>query len=165
VTVAPIQILLLLKQEIEYVIKRIMVATDGSESATRAVKVAIYWARKFNARLIALHVITIPPTAVAGFSPRYATPLREYLASARKEGQKIVDEVVKSAKTEGVKVTPLIPGYSFSVVETIVKEASLNSIDLIVIGTRGLTPFKKLLIGSVSSGVLHHSDCPVLMVR
>jgi len=79
-----------------------MVATDGSENATRAVKVAIQLANKFRARLIVLHVVTITATAVAGFAPLYDVQLSE--------GEKIVNQAVKSAKTEGVKAVPVIPG-------------------------------------------------------
>ena len=48
--------------------------------------------------------------------------------------------------------------------ETIL-EATESNVDLIVLGTRGLTRFKKLLIGSVSSEVVNHGHCSVLIVR
>ncbi|MGO9645708.1 MAG: universal stress protein [Candidatus Bathyarchaeia archaeon] len=51
-----------------------------------------------------------------------------------------------------------------AVVETIL-EATESNVDLIVLGTRGLTRFKKLLIGSVSSEVVNHGHCSVLIVR
>ena len=52
-----------------------------------------------------------------------------------------------------------------SVVEAIVNDAESRNVDLIVIGTRGLSGFTKLLIGSVSSGVVSHAHCSVFLVR
>jgi len=77
----------------------------------------------------------------------------------------IVDEVTRLAEAENVKATRLIQEYSFSVVETILEQGDKSNVDLIVIGTRGLTGFKKLLVGSVSSGVISHAHCSVLIVR
>jgi len=51
------------------------------------------------------------------------------------------------------------------VVETIINHAAKEDVDLIIVGTRGLGGFKKMLIGSVSSGVISHANCPVLVVR
>jgi len=59
---------------------------------------------------------------------------------------------------------PFVEGVT-STVQGIVEFASNEKVDLIVIGTRGLSGFKRLLIGSVSSGVVAHAHCPVLVVR
>jgi nucleotide-binding universal stress UspA family protein len=50
-------------------------------------------------------------------------------------------------------------------VDTILHVAKDRGADLIVLGSRGLGGFKRLLLGSVSNGVLHHAPCPVLIVR
>ncbi len=52
-----------------------------------------------------------------------------------------------------------------SVVKEIVEYAEKMKIDMIVIGSRGVTGFKKLLLGSVASGVVTYSHCPVLVVK
>jgi nucleotide-binding universal stress UspA family protein len=52
-----------------------------------------------------------------------------------------------------------------STVQSITERAKDFKADLIVIGTRGLSSFRKMLIGSVSSGVVTYADCPVLVVR
>ena len=148
-------------------IKRILIPTDGSESAARAAHAAIELAKKFGAELTVLHVIAVPPTGIAKarLSPGYDAELQEYFESAHKKGNLIVNEVTRLAEARGVKSTGLIREYAFSVVETILEEATKSNIDLIVMGTRGLTGFKELLIGSVSSGVMHHAPCSVLIVR
>ncbi len=74
--------------------------------------------------------------------------------------------ILDSAKREGLsKVETLVEISSSSIVETIVQVASAKKIDLIVIGTRGLGRFKRLLLGSVSSGVVTYAHCNVLVVR
>ena len=147
--------------------KRILVPVDGSENSARAANVAIEVARKFEAELVVLYVIGVPATAVAkaGLSYGHEIALKEYFESAHKEADTIVDEVIRLAEAKGAKATRLIRDYAVSVVETILEEATKSNVDLIVLGTRGLTRFKTLLIGSVSSGVLHHAHCSVLIVR
>jgi nucleotide-binding universal stress UspA family protein len=129
--------------------------------------VAIELALKFEAELVVLYVIGVPATAVAkaGLSYGHEVALKEYFESANKEVEKIVDEIIRLAKAKDVKATRLIRDYAVSVVETILEEATKSKVDLIVLGTRGLTRFKKLLIGSVSSGVVNHAHCSVLIVR
>jgi len=58
-----------------------------------------------------------------------------------------------------------IPEATTSVVETIVNQAVKENADLIIVGTRGLGGFKKLILGSVSNGVVSHVHCPVLVIR
>jgi len=148
-------------------INRILLPTDGSENATRAANLAIEVSKKFGAELVVLHVIAVPATGVAkaGLSHGYDVDLQEYFASARKKADTIVDEVIRLAEAENVKTTRLIREYAFSIVETILEQATKSNIDLIVMGTRGLTGFKKLLVGSASSGVVNHAHCSVLIVR
>jgi nucleotide-binding universal stress UspA family protein len=124
-------------------------------------------AEKFGAELIVLHVVAVPPTglAKARLSPAYDVELQEYFESAHKKADLIVDEITRLAQAKDVRTTRLIREYSFSVVETILEQATKSNVNLIVMGTRGLTGFKELLIGSVSSGVLHHAHCSVLIVR
>ena len=52
-----------------------------------------------------------------------------------------------------------------SITDAIISYASNNSTDLIVIGTKGRTGIDRFLLGSVASGVIQHSHCPVLLVR
>ena len=114
-----------------------------------------------------LHVIAVPAggMAKAGLARGYDVQLQEYFESAREKANSIVGEATRLAEAKEVKATSLVREYSFSVVETILEEATKGNVDLIVMGTRGLTGFKKLLVGSVSSGVLNHAHCSVLIVR
>lgn len=145
---------------------RILVAVDGSEYANKAVDSAITLCRVFNAELIAFHAISVPRYSfTAEFGGTSPFPLTQYFASARKEAQRLLDEVVAAAKKTGIKATGLVVDPTYSVVEAIVEAANAHKVDLIVVGSRGLSGFRKLLIGSVSSGVVNHAHCSVIVVR
>lgn len=146
--------------------KRLLVAVDGSDNAARAARVAIALAQKFNAELIVCNAIQTPFYSFT--QDGLAVPadvLKDYIAAAREDANIMVNKLVQLAQASHVKAISLIQENTFSVVEAIVNLAESRSVDLIVIGTRGRTGFKKLLMGSVSSGVMNHAQCPVLVVR
>lgn len=69
------------------------------------------------------------------------------------------------ALEKNVKVkTDVVIGIS-SVVKEIIEYAEKNRVDMIVIGSRGLSGIKKMLLGSVASGVLIYSHCPILVTK
>ena len=145
---------------------RVLVAVDGSDYSKRATKVAITLCKAVNAELVAFHAISVPRysfTAEAG--GMYPFPLDQYFTSARKEAQGLVDEAVTLATKSGVQATGLVGAPTYSIVEAIVQAAISHDIDLIILGSRGLSGFKKLLIGSVSSAVVNHAHCSVLVAR
>ena len=154
--------------------KKILVAQDGSESSQRAAQAALELAEKLKADLVVLHAISSPtsyyhstiasPTGMSLPSPSQHE-IDAYYAYARKIALGIVGETESKAKKQGIHVKTEIPEAVSSIVETIVNHASKETVDLIVVGTRGLGGFKKLLLGSVSSGIVSHAHCPVLIVR
>ena len=154
--------------------QRILVAVDGSESSGRASQVALELAEKFKAELIVIHAVISPidpyRSALASMGSMVPpTPsqaeIDAYYAHARRAALGIVGETASEAKKRGIIVKPEIPEATSSAVETIINHATKENADLIVIGSRGLGGFKKLLLGSVSSGVVTHAPCPVLVVR
>jgi nucleotide-binding universal stress UspA family protein len=109
-------------------------------------------AEKYESELIVLNVI----------------PGRAYdqlRAVAERKAREIVDREVATARDYGIKATWEILPSAESIVGQIVDYADREKIDMIVIGTRGLGGFKRMIIGSVSSGVVTHTHCPVLVVR
>jgi nucleotide-binding universal stress UspA family protein len=145
---------------------RILVTIDSSENSIRAAKVAIDLAERTQSSLFVLHVIQIPAyTEVA--SPGMISPpmMAQYIDVAKKNAEKWVGDVVREAEASGLKVRGEIIENVPSVVQAITDYASEWKVDLIVLGTRGLSGFRKLLLGSVSNGVLSHASCSVLVVR
>jgi nucleotide-binding universal stress UspA family protein len=154
--------------------KRILVALDGSENSARASRAAVELAEKLKAELIVLHAITPPalyyhteisPEGPVVEPPTHEKEIDQYLEYARRVGRGIVNPTISEAKERGVVAKADLSEATSSVVEAIVNHAVKESADLIIVGTRGLGGFKKLLLGSVSSGVIDHAHCPVLVIR
>lgn len=146
--------------------ERILVAVDGSDNATQAAKVAITLAQKFEAELIVCHAIQSPFYSFT--QDGLAVPadvLKDYIAAAREDANNMVNKLTQLAEAAHVKAVSAIQENAFSIVEAIVNLAESRAVDLIVIGTRGRTGFRRLLMGSVSSGVVNRAQCPVLVVR
>ncbi len=143
--------------------KRILVAVDGSENAERASNVAVDLADMYGAELIVVHVVARVSHA---FVPVRSTLLfREYYSEEKQAAEKWIDKVTVLAKSRGVTARQDVRVAAPSVAEEIISYAAKKDVDLIVMGTRGLGSFKRLLIGSVSSGVIAHAPCSVLVVR
>jgi len=154
--------------------KRLLVALDGSENSARASQAALELAEKLKAELIVLHAIIPPalyyhteisPEGLVIEPPTHEKEIDLYLEYARRVGHGIVDGTLSEAKKRGIMVKADIPEATTSVVETIVNQAVKENADLIIVGTRGLGGFKKLILGSVSNGVVSHAHCPVLVIR
>ncbi len=148
-------------------LKRILVTTDGSENAKRAVSAASSLAKQNGSELLIVHVVSeaIP----AQYSPiginTPASDYTDYFKTIEQEGTKLVNEVVQKAKGEGINARGEVLRTISSTVESIIEVSDKEHVNLIVVGTRGLGGFKKLLLGSVSSGVVSHASCSVLIVR
>ena len=83
----------------------------------------------------------------------------------KEKAQQVVDKVKQKGTEKKVSVkTDVLIKYT-SVTKEIIEYAERMNIDVIVIGSRGKTGFKKLLLGSVASGVVTYSHCPVLVVK
>lgn len=135
-------------------------AVDGSAHANRALEFAIDLARKYSAALTIAAVA--PLTAyVATTEPWIPT---EVLEGEVKHYRTILDQSVAQAKAAGLAgVTGVI--LEGHITEELVGFVEKNPVDLLVMGSRGLSTTKRLLLGSTSDEVLHHVSCPVLIVR
>jgi nucleotide-binding universal stress UspA family protein len=149
-------------------IQRILVAVDGSKPSIDAGTQAIDIAKRFDAELIALYVVS--PDVRYNYledviTPRLPKALKDVVMLAMQRGEKHVDKVKQKASEENVKVkTDVVIGIS-SVVKEIIEYAEKNRIDMIIIGSRGLSGIKKMLLGSVASGVVTYAHCPVLVAK
>jgi len=144
---------------------RILVAVDGSEYAKKAVNLGLALCKVLTAELIVFHAIPVPRYSFTQADSGASFPLAQYFASARQEAQGLVDAVVTLAKGRGIGATGLVAEPTYSVVEAIIHAAVVHNVDLIIVGSRGLSGFKKLLLGSVSAGVVNHAHCSVLVAR
>jgi len=138
------------------------VAVDGSQCAEKALKSAVDLAKKYNAKLILMHVVLRQFYAVAP-SQAGVIATSVFVKEMEAEGKEIITKAEAFAKTEGVEYAcKMIQGVP---AEEIVKTARDEGVDLIVMGSRGLTEVRAFLLGSVSDKVSHHAKCPTLIVK
>lgn len=142
---------------------KILVAIDGSEASMDAADYAIQMAREYNSELIALHVILSDLTIFGPNPPRHINELKQ-------EAQKYLDKLREKSNLDSNNSDKKIPLRteliaSASAVGGIVGFAEKENTSLIVIGTRGRSGFKKLLLGSVAAGVVTHAHCPVMVIK
>jgi nucleotide-binding universal stress UspA family protein len=149
----------------EIPLRKILVSLDGSEWSFRAAKYATKIAKMANAQIVCVHVVVSPPNT--GYANIHAAVhMPQYIEEAKMEAQKWYDEVRTLAEKAGVLrlSTETILGVS-SAADAIISYAERSNIDLITMGTKGRTGLKKIVLGSVASGVISHAKCPVLVVR
>jgi nucleotide-binding universal stress UspA family protein len=143
-------------------LKRIIVPLDGSDSSFRAAKYAIKVAKMANAEIIFMHVVVNPPYRDARNAGIMITA---YIKEAKELAELWYLNAGNMASNEDVKFTTETMLDVASVADSIVNYAESKKADLIVIGTKGRTGIKRLLLGSVASGVVTHASCPVLVTR
>ena len=138
-------------------IKKILIATDGSEYTKEAVSTGLHLAKILGAEVTALYVID--QTSFVSF------PIDSSIVSVysllENEGKRAVEEVKKEGEEKGLKVTPVV--VEGSPTRKIVEIAA--DFDLVVIGTLGRSALSKLFMGSVAERVTRYAPCPVLVVR
>ena len=139
------------------VFEKILVPLDGSEHSARALELAVQIAKKVGGKITLIHVYSVATSAI--------TPMQvsRYVQEMRKNGAAVLADGEKKAMAEGVQVEKLLlDGHA---VEEILKTAREGSFNLVIVGARGMSRVKELLLGSVSEGVTRHAPCPVLVAR
>jgi nucleotide-binding universal stress UspA family protein len=143
--------------------KPVMLATDGSPTAGKATAAAIELAHKLGTDLVIVSVWDLPYTAYSatGFAP---VPMNGELAKlGEEEATATLSKAAAEAKKADVETrTAVLRGFP---VEAICEAADRFAPLYLVIGSHGWGTMKRVLFGSVSTGVLHHATCPVLVVR
>ena len=166
------------KNQIKYKkLSKILAAIDGSEQSMHATDFAISIATKYEAELIALYVFysEIGYAYASYLSKVEDSPsMAAILDSAKHEANQWfnainnkIAQVISTSDKNGydIKINSDVIVTSTSISAAIIDYAMHNMVNLIVIGTRGRSGIKKLLLGSVASEVTRDSRCPVLVVR
>jgi len=148
---------------------KILVGIDGSEYSRNAVNYALDLAIKYDSDLFLLAIVPSKvhhgdSSGVFGMvSPSY---FDEYKKEAEKWFEEIINHINKETTIDtGTKVKSEVITTPFSTPASILNYAEERDVDLIVIGTRGNSGLKKMLLGSVASDVVTYSYCPVLVVK
>ena len=145
----------------------ILVAIDGSESSMKAVDYAIELAKKEdNSRLTLLNILDMDTMKQLSSSiitaPTYG--LEEYELH-KKAVLECLDAIKRKCENEGIQTEIKVIGGPSPVSDSILIYAENENVDLIVVGTKGRSSFKKLLLGSVASKAVTYAHCPVLVVK
>lgn len=137
--------------------KKILLPVDGSDNATLACKHAVELAAAGGMEVVLLYCYGEIPATIGG------SARDEIIAQAESQGQDIVTPCLQHCQSKGLSCKALVksgaPG------RTIVAVAEAEGCDLIVMGSRGLSDFSGMVMGSVSHRVLRHAVMPVLIVR
>lgn len=138
---------------------KILVPVDGSDISFKALDAALFLSEKIGSKITAIQVIEQVPTVYI----ESQKILDELLEVRKNESQKILNESSQLAKQKEIIInTALLQGDPAS---EILDFTDREKYDFIIMGSRGMGHFKELLLGSVSNKILHHSVCPVLLIR
>ncbi len=137
----------------------ILAATDFSDTANAAMDWAVELARQQGGRVELVHAVTVPPS-VPGYVP---TAGADFEAEVRRAAEARLAETVAGLRERGVETSTFLgPGTPSQV---ILERAAATRAAAVVIGTRGLTGLRHLLLGSTTQRVVHGARCPVLTVH
>lgn len=136
---------------------RIVLATDGSLEADKAVSYALNLASRYHSTVYVVHAYTPIPEMFG--EPIYDRALSERTG----DSLDMLARAARPLRDAGIKVdTELLEG---DAADAILRVAETRNSDLIIIGARGMNELQELLLGSASYHVIHHAKCPVLVVR
>lgn len=138
---------------------KVLVPVDGSDNSLRALDAALLLSEKLGAEVTAIHVMEEIPV----LHIQSEKLLRKLIDDYKKESQLILSKCSEIAAKKGLSVkTKLVQGNAGSIILDFCEKWKY---DIIVMGSRGLGKIKELVMGSVSSKIVHHSSCPVMIIR
>lgn len=137
----------------------VLVPVDGSDNSYRALDAALLLSEKLGSNITVLNVMEqVPITRIES-----EKLLSELLEAYKEENQEILSKCSKIATEKGLSIkTLLLQGNPASIILDYSKE---EKFDLVIMGSRGMGKFKQLILGSVSSKIVHHSPCAILLIR
>jgi nucleotide-binding universal stress UspA family protein len=149
-------------------VKRILIAVDKSGYKSKIVAYALTLAKALDAGIYAIHVIDESSFGVVGDMISYyrGGKVDEYKKVLAKQAGQLLDDIKSEIMrgNEDIKITTNVIIDS-SAPNAIIGYAKKMGIDLIIVGTQGMTGLEKFLLGSVASKVIIHAHCPVLAIR
>jgi nucleotide-binding universal stress UspA family protein len=141
-------------------VRQILVPLDFSEHAEAVLEWGIHLAEEHTSRLTLLHAYH-PPVEFQQMEGAYLPP--DFWTNVKAEAVQSLERYAEPARRSGIDVEVIVrEGYPATVIEECAEEIEA---DLIVIGTRGHTGLKHLLLGSIAERVVQKANCPVLTVK
>ncbi|MGC1927956.1 MAG: universal stress protein [Candidatus Nitrosopolaris sp.] len=142
------------------IVKKILMPIDTSEYKNKISSYAISIAKAWTAEITAIHVIDVWHGLWAGHEAENIQQIEQQAEDFLKEIDHMATKEAVSIKTEVIKVE------SIEIGKSIIDYAKENNMDVIVIGTQGMTTaIKEFFLGSVANYVIHHAHCSVFAIR
>ncbi|HYJ02286.1 MAG TPA: universal stress protein [Nitrososphaeraceae archaeon] len=159
----------MVSNQMEKKLSNILVPLDGSPTSMEAADYAIMLSALHHTQIVLLHVLNVAEfySSLQFFEVKQPIESKEIIEEAKKEANKWFNSV-KKKMDEKLGTQTKIETYiiiSQSTVKSILDFAEEKNVDLIVVGTRGRSGIKKLLLGSTASGIVTYSSCPVIVVK
>jgi nucleotide-binding universal stress UspA family protein len=142
---------------------RIVVGTDGSETAGEAVRQAVDLAKLAGAQLSIVSAYAPLPERKVKDEQRDAPPDVQYEIGPREDVNLVLEAAAAAARKDGIEVQT--HPVEADPAEAILDVAEKTKADLIVVGNKGMTGARRFLLGSVPNKVSHHAPCSVIIVR
>jgi nucleotide-binding universal stress UspA family protein len=150
-------------------IGKVLTAVDYSEKSLEAAEFALLIAKNMNSSLIIVNVLQTEPWLYGKHAYEWGS--EDELDKAYHKEKERIEQVLNNIKNNAEKISVttrteiLMNAQTNSIASTIVEFAENEKVDLIVVGTRGASGVKRMLLGSVVSGVVTYAHCPVLVVK
>jgi nucleotide-binding universal stress UspA family protein len=143
-------------------VKKILMPIDRSEYNRKIVAYAKSLSKAWGAEITAIHVIHVGSDV--GYSRNEAMK-RVRAQEAKRPAEDLLNEIALLATKEGVRIKKDVIEENETVGKAIIDYAKKNDMDVIVIGTKGMTAAEEYFFGSVAKEVIHHVHCPVFAIR
>ncbi|MGG1572167.1 universal stress protein [Fictibacillus sp. NRS-1165] len=150
--------------------EKILVALDGSEGSQQALEHGIELAKNLGVELTLAHVLNETPYplygegySMAAYQDSIEQEVRQAATMEKSHGEELLAKARDAVPETFISVkTELLEGEA---ARSICSYATTHDMDLIIMGSRGLSGFKRLVLGSVSQRVLSEASCPVLVTK
>jgi nucleotide-binding universal stress UspA family protein len=143
-------------------VNKILMPIDRSGYNRKIVAYAISLSKAWGAEITAIHIIYVGHGV--GYSRNEATK-RGRAQEAKRPAEDLLNEIALLATKEGVRLKKDVIEENDTVGKAIIEYAKKNDMDVIVIGTKGMTAVEEYFFGSVAKEVIHHAHCPVFAIR
>ena len=143
--------------------RRVLVSTDFSEAADKAIPLAFRLAKDQGGSVVLVHVLEATPSPSPLYSHYYPSPSADQRRKAETQAREALMQRVPAAYRDSVpaeaELAHGVPAHE------ILRIATEKQASLIVISTHGRTGLQHFVLGSVAERVIRHAPCPVLVVR
>ncbi|MDP3111608.1 MAG: universal stress protein [Thermodesulfovibrionales bacterium] len=140
---------------------KILVPVDGSKQSMEGVKVAADYAKTKKAKIYLINVVSFIPGMDLEIS---AHRMNDLVEEMKRAGEAVLEKASSQLKTDGITAETIL-STAANAAEEIISVAEKEKVELVIIGSRGLTGAARFMLGSTASKVVRHCLCSVYVVK